>query len=83
MDLDALAGGVQAYNMSVVSDEIRKRQTNLPLELQAGEQREFDLFFPLAPSPSKVEVKYRLKDNYYTLTLDTSKLLEGLHIVKD
>jgi hypothetical protein len=78
-----LAGGIQAHNMSVVSDEIRKRHTRLPRELQPGERQELDLFFPLAPSPSIVEIRYRLKDSHHTLTLDTSKVLAGLHIVKD
>lgn len=55
----------------------------LPRELQPGEQQGLDLFFPLAPSPSQVEIKYRLKNSYHTLTLDTSKVLEGLHIVKN
>jgi hypothetical protein len=78
-----LAGGIQAHNTGVVSDEIRKRHTKLPRELQPGEKQELDLFYPLAPSPLQVEIQYRLKDIYHTLTLDTSEVLEGLHIVKD
>jgi len=78
-------GIVKGMNTRKVGNEIQRRQTPLPLLLAPGEERVSDLFFPLTPSPRKVEVVYRVGSDPAprTLEIDTSAALDGLHLVPD
>ncbi|MCB1672396.1 MAG: hypothetical protein R3F41_05045 [Gammaproteobacteria bacterium] len=81
-----VAGGItKSVNQSRVDDENQRRHTGLPVTLQAGEVRGLDLFFPLSPSPRRIEILYRAtRDELeHILELDTSALLNGLHIVTE
>jgi len=75
-----VGGIVRGVNNSAVNKEIVLRQTELPLELSAGEELRFDVFFPLAPSPDMVEVTYTDAVGEHRLVIDTSMALIGLHI---
>ena len=76
-----LVGGVvKASNNYEVAKEIQRRHTDLPIEIDAGEQFALGLFFPLAPSPRRVELTYRDGQGEHTIVIDTRESLDGLHI---
>jgi hypothetical protein len=79
------SGLIKAGNTRKVSKEIMHRHTLLPLSLVSGEERVADLFFPLTPSPARVEVIYQLgsETDARILNIDTSVVMDGLHIVGD
>lgn len=76
----AVGGIVRGVNNSKVNAEIEMRQTTLPVELPAGAESGFDVFFPLAPSPRRIELTYTDAEGEQTLIIDTSVALDGLHI---
>ena len=75
----AVGGIVRGVNNSAVNNQIEQRQTVLPLEVSASEELTLDVFFPLAPSPGMVEVRYSNANGENTLIIDTSSALDGLH----
>ena len=76
----AIGGVVRGVNNRKVNDQIKLRQTTLPLEIPAGEERGLDIFFPLAPSPKMVELVYIDATGKRSLYIDTSSVLDGLHM---
>ena len=74
------AGIVRAVRNAQVHNRIEQRSTDLPLTLQAGQTLPLDLFFPLAPSPTRLQVTYRDAAGEHTLDLDTTTALAGLHL---
>lgn len=76
-----VGGIVRGANNRKVSKEIIARHTELPLAIAPGESAELDLFFPLAPSPSRVEITFDGSNGVTTLIVDTSDALQGLHLV--
>lgn len=66
-----------------VNKEIVRRQTALPLELSPSQELPVDLFFPLAPSPTHLEITYTDAENEYRLIIDTKEALNGLHLKPD
>ncbi len=66
-----------------VNKEIIRRQTMMPLEIPPSQERPVDLFFPLVPSPTHLEVIYTDSDNEYRLVIDTREALDGLHLVPE
>lgn len=75
-----VGGVVRGVRNSAVNKEIIQRQTQLPLQISAGEQLTLDIFFPLAPSPRLVEIIYTDTDGEHRLAIDTSAVLHGLHM---
>lgn len=78
-----VAGGiVKSVNQGRVSDEIEHRHAVLPLTLGPGETRGLNLFFPLAPSPGRLEVTYNIDQQTgpSTMALDIGPPLAGLHL---
>lgn len=63
-----------------ISEEIQKRSTPMPVKISTGESYPLDLFFPLAPSPTKVEIRYTSNTVQHSLILDTTDSLSGLHL---
>ena len=51
----------------------------MPLEIPPSQ----DLFFPLVPSPTHLEVIYTDSDNEYRLVIDTREALNGLHLIPE
>lgn len=76
----AVGGIVRGVNNSKVNRQIELRQTVLPLEIPAGEELSIDVFFPLAPSPTMVVLTYTDASGEHSLVIDTSTVLDGLHI---
>ena len=78
----ALAVGsvVKASNNNEVAKEIQRRHTDLPVDIDAGDQLALDLFFPLAPSPQRVELTYVDGQGEHIIVIDTRESLDGLHI---
>jgi len=77
----AVGGVVRGVNQSKVNKQIELRQTELPLNLVAGEELAVDMFFPIAPSPKMVELTYEDTAGAHRIVIDTSSALDGLHIV--
>ena len=78
----AVGGVFRGVNNGKVSNQIKSRQTLLPVELQDEEEQLLDIFYPLAPSPRQVELTYVDSRGEHTLIVDTQAALEGLHLVK-
>lgn len=76
----AVGGIVRGVNNSKVNNQIELRQTALPVEIPANEEIGLDVFFPLAPSPKRVELTYTDAAGERTLVIDTNIALDGLHI---
>ena len=66
-----------------VGKEIIRRQTVLPLEIPSSQMVPADLFFPVAPSPTHLEVIYTDTEGEYHLVIDTQEALNGLHLVPE
>ncbi len=78
----AVGGIVRAVNNSKVNNQIESRQTLLPVVLQEEEEKNLDIFFPLAPSPRQIEITYASSQGDHTLIIDTRTALDGLHLVQ-
>lgn len=63
-----------------ISDEIQRRSTSLPVKVSTGESHSLDLFFPLAPSPTTVEIHYTSNEVQHSLIIDTTDSLDSLHL---
>ncbi len=77
-----VGGIVRSVNNRAVNKEILHRQTEFPLQVPASEELTLDIFFPLAPSPEKIEVMYRDASGENSLIIDTRTALFGLHTVE-
>jgi len=76
-----VVGGIfRGVNNHKVTSEIANRHTDLPLALSAGNDAALDLFFPLSPSPGKIEINYSDANGAHQLTIDTAVALAGLHL---
>ena len=76
----AVGGVIRGANNSAVNKQIESRQTQFPLDLPAMEEAALDVFFPLAPSPQRVELTYADDTGEHVLLIDTQASLTGLHI---
>ena len=76
----AVGGVVRGLNNSEVNQEIESRQTRLPVFLENDEKKDLVLFFPLSPSPRRVEIAYLVREEKRVLHIDTESALEGLHL---
>ena len=78
-----VGGVVKGVNNSKVNNEIERRQTSLPLQIEPGAARSFDLFFPIAPSPGEVRITYSDSTGEHTVVVDTRSALDGLHLAAE
>jgi len=78
----AVGGIVRGVNNSKVNNQIESRQTLLPVVLQEEQEKNFVIFYPLAPSPQQIELTYLDSRGDHTLVVDTQAALEGLHLVE-
>lgn len=76
----AVGGVVRGLNNSAVNKEIEQRRTKLPLTIEPGTEQKLDLFFPVSPSPKRVELIYTDASGEHRLLIDTSGVLSGLHL---
>lgn len=76
----AVVGVVRAVRNSHVSKEIETRHAVLPIAIGASQDREVHLFFPLAPSPQRVDINYADDTGSHSLSMDTRQALAGLHL---
>lgn len=76
----AVFGIVRAVHNSQVSGEIERRQTRLPAVIPAGQSSNLDIFFPLAPSPGRIEISYADAQGEHQLVVDTRVAMAGLHL---
>ncbi len=73
----------RSKNNKRVNKEIIRLQTVLPLEIPSSQALPVDLFFPLAPSPTHLEIIYTDTENEYRLIVDTRGALNGLHLIPE
>lgn len=78
----AITGVVVAVNNSKVNKEIGNRNTQLPVVVEPDQVLVLDLFLPLVPSPSKIEILYSQNGQSNLLSIDLLKVLPDLHIIK-
>lgn len=77
----AAVGIVRGVRNGQVNDRIEDRQSKLPAPVAAGEEQALDLFFPLSPSPTRIQITYAdAQGASHQLDIDTSKTLAGLHL---
>lgn len=74
------SGVMRSVNNNRVDDEIQRRSTHLPMMLTADHDTVIDLFFPITPAPSQVEVLYSVNGIQHTVAIDTRAALAGLHL---
>lgn len=80
----AVGGLVSASRNHAVDEEIQRRRAMFPVIVAPGEAQSFSVFFPLAPSPQSLDVRYRRQDQEpQVITLDTQEALAGLHVGVD
>lgn len=80
----AVGGIIRGVNNGKVSREILARHTALPLLADAQQVQSLDLFFPLAPSPLRLELEFELADgSRESMIIDTSEIMKGLHLESD
>lgn len=75
------AGVVVAAQEYQVQREIDRRNTLLPLALAAQQDLPMTLYFPIAPSPQRVEITYTDPVGEHVLAIDTVTALAGLHLL--
>ena len=73
----------QNINRNKVAKEIWKRHTLLPITINSHEDLLLDIFYPLAPSPTQLEITYMVAGAEETLVVNTSEALNGLHLFED
>ncbi len=73
----------RSANNEKVNKEIIRRQTVLPIEIPQSQEIPIDLFFPLVPSPTHLEIIYTDTENEYRLIVDTQEALNGLHLIPE
>jgi hypothetical protein len=73
----------RAYDNHKVTQEIERRHTILPATVISQQPVILDIFFPLAPSPSQLEITYLVAGAKKTLVVNTGKALKGLHLVQE
>lgn len=78
----AVGGVFRGVNNSRVSDQIEVRQAQFPVTLQNDDEKGLNVFFPLAPSPRKIELTYVDSQGKYILVIDTETALAGLHLAQ-
>lgn len=76
----AIFGAVRAVNNSKVDNEIERRHTGMPVAVPGGQTVLLDIFFPLAPSPTRVQIDYADSQGLHQLDIDTSVAMTGLHL---
>jgi hypothetical protein len=77
----AVAGIFRGVHNGQVNNRIEDRQSELPAAIAAGAEQSLDLFFPLCPSPTRIQITYAdAQGTPHQLDIDTSKTLAGLHL---
>jgi hypothetical protein len=75
-----VGGIVRGINNGRVGEQIEIRQTLLPLDIPANKELGLNVFFPLSPSPKMVELVYTDATGTHGIVIDTSTVLDGLHL---
>ena len=73
-------GIVRAVNNTKVNNRILALQSTLPLSIAGNAEQRLILFYPLAPAPGQIQVRYRDTQGEATLDIDTTQALAGLHL---
>ena len=73
-------GIIRAVNNTKVNNRILALQSTLPLSIAGNAEQRLILFYPLAPAPDHIQVRYRDTQGEATLDIDTTQTLAGLHL---
>ena len=74
----AIGGIIKIVNNSKINNRIQERQTKLPLKLTDG-LNSLDIFYPAIPSPSQVNINYKINNQEQTLKLSLPNSFKELH----
>ena len=75
-----VGGMVRGIRSAEVAKEISRRQIEFPTNIEAGAELGITCFFPIAPSPQRIDIRYKDGAGEHTLSLNTVDVLAGLHI---
>lgn len=75
-----VAGITQGINNHEVSAEMDARHTALPVTVAPNATLKMNLFFPIVPSPQRIDIGYSGAFGERVISLDTTEVLDGLHI---
>lgn len=73
-------GIIRAVNNTKVNNRILALQSTLPLSIAGNAEQRLILFYPLAPAPGHIQVRYRDTQGEATLNINTTQALAGLHL---
>lgn len=71
---------VRGVRKGAVTKRIKELSSVFPIAVEAGQTQALDVFFPLAPSPRRIEIHYTDANGTHVLSTDTSTALDGLHL---
>lgn len=75
-----IGGTLRNINNNEIAALIVERQSNLPILIEPGETQLQQFFFPIAPSPQRIEITYLDGSVEKQLVIDTASALHGLHL---
>jgi hypothetical protein len=75
-----VGGAVESYQEERVAREMITRHTPLPYDIEPATQQNITWFFPLSPSPQRLDVTYVDPTGERTLSLNVGDMLKGLHL---
>ena len=78
-----VGGMVRKSNQREVDRKIRRLRTQLPQQLDPGEEKLAHIFFPISPSPVSLNLEYFTERALHNIELDTRDNLMGLHLESD
>ncbi len=77
--LIAIGGITKLVINKKVSNQIKNRQTTMPITVDMQQNQLIDLFYSAVPGPQRIEIKYQLGNNAHQLNIDLSEQLSQLH----
>ncbi len=75
-----VGGTMRNIEQNKIAEMLIERQSNLPVLVNPGETQEQHYFFPITPSPLRVEIVFLIDGKQQQLVIDTASALQGLHL---
>lgn len=73
-------GITRAFRNSKVNNRIAERSSDFPMTVEPGGDADLDLFFPISPSPIRLEIVYSDAAGEHALAFDIRETFVGLHL---
>ncbi|MBL4661474.1 MAG: hypothetical protein JKY19_14040 [Alcanivoracaceae bacterium] len=75
----AIGGIVKIVNNTKVSNQIKKRQTQMPLSISTKQKEIIDLFYSAIPGPKQIEILYSDSNEQHVLIMNLGEKFNKLH----